>query len=295
MMQQRAPRLGNTFQQIAEAQRAWARRNGIRFTRDCRVSNMEENLFEPLRAQTLEEFRNADGRELEDKFLALYSSAALAANFFDHWRDQPKVIGAALSAPDSRALCFERKHILFDGVVPSYHSGGAVKCPNVDVELAGPACTLVFECKFTEPFVHYPNRHAPFTSTYFCADAMPLWNGLEATRSVALRIQRGQDSFESLGAAQLIKTALACHRAFGSKGWRFIYLWYELQIDAACESESRAHREELDRFVRETSGEIPLEALTWEELFRRVETQPDAHGDKWLAWMGERYFRLEQA
>ncbi len=290
------PQLGKAFHLIADRQRAWARRYGVRFNSHYRVENIRWNLFRPLRPETHKEYERADGNELEEKLRVLYSSSALVANVFNYWRDRPGVVGACFNLPSGASMSFEKKHPLFDGILPGYDEDSRHKSPNVDVELDGPGSTdnIVLECKFTEPFVKFPPKGPPFSPTYFRAEAASIWAGMDSTRSLAVRICDGSETFGRLEAPQLIKTALACQRSFGTGQWRFVYLWFQVLDDAEAAEECRVLTDEFDRLRQETCGEIPLEALTWQEVFRRLEALADPVDSPYLAYLRDRYFPCAQ-
>ena len=88
---------------------AWARLRGIHFDNRYRVRDISTNLLQDLHEDTRNEYQKGDG-ELEDKFLALYSSAALVCNVFDYWRTCPRTIGQCLKMPSATTLRFEQKH-----------------------------------------------------------------------------------------------------------------------------------------------------------------------------------------
>ena len=80
------------------AQKEWAQRARIAIERPGYVMSAGDNLFlSGLNRDTETEFREGDGSEMRDvgtrpaKMRALLSSSALAVNFFDAWRETPKI------------------------------------------------------------------------------------------------------------------------------------------------------------------------------------------------------------
>jgi len=286
------PILSLSFRLISDRQRAWAQRNSVRVDRRCRVAELAENLFQDLRPETRKEYQDADGNELEDKFSALYSSAAIVCNVFDYWRARPERVGACFEMSAATGMGFERKHSLFDDLISGYSSDPLRRVPNIDVELNGQrgSDNLVIECKFTEPFVKYEETHRPFTSTYFRSEAEPIWAGLSSTRELATQINRGLGIFERLDATQLIKTGLACQRRFGPGCWRFVYLWYEVTHSGHMTEECGVLTAELTRFRELTHGELPVSGMTWQELFNRIEAGADPNDSRYTAYLRDRYF-----
>src|SRR5687768_14382755 len=87
----------NSFDEVEAAQTKWASDAGIPLERKGYALTLAGNLVPGgLHQETLDEFAQGDGAELRDsgrrpaKMRALVSSSALAANFFDGWRNVPK-------------------------------------------------------------------------------------------------------------------------------------------------------------------------------------------------------------
>src|SRR5437899_1388570 len=94
--------------QIRDRQRRWAIRAGHKPNEKGYLGTIADNLWHPLSVQTRKEFERGKGSELRGdakrpaKMRALHSSAALACNFFDFWRDRDKaVLSKALSLPET--------------------------------------------------------------------------------------------------------------------------------------------------------------------------------------------------
>ena len=122
----------------------------------------------------------------------------------------------------------------------------------------------------------------PFSATYFRAESAFIWAGIACTRSLAIRILGGSETFSRLEAPQLIKTALDCQRSFGAGHWRFFHLWFQVFDDAEAEEECSVLADEFKRLRKETCGEIPLEMLTWQDKFRRLEALADPADSPYL-------------
>ena len=81
---------------IRDQQRQWAKQAGHKPDAKGYVRKVEDNLWRPLHPETRKEFETGSGNELRGqgkrpaKLLALHSSAALACNVFDFWRDRDK-------------------------------------------------------------------------------------------------------------------------------------------------------------------------------------------------------------
>src|SRR5687767_6184494 len=113
--------MGNSFDKVEADQARWAREAGVRLEvgrRERYAHDLADNLVRRrLHQETLDEFANGDGAELRDagrrpaKMRALVSSSALAANFFDTWRNTSKdalVTALGLEQPIA-SLRFEYK------------------------------------------------------------------------------------------------------------------------------------------------------------------------------------------
>lgn len=187
-------------------------------------------------------------------------------------------------------MSFERGRSIFDGILPP---DSRRKNPNIDLEFQGDGSSpnVALECKFTEPYVKYPQTGRPFTSTYFCPATEPIWADMECTRALAIRLNNQSSPFTRLDAAQLIKTALACKRAFASGPWRLLYVWFDVVGDSFAADECRCLSNELNDFLEQTCGEIPLEVFTWQEVFLRLKAFSEPADSTYIAYLHERYFR----
>lgn len=90
--------------------------------------------------------------------------------------------------------------------------------------------------------------------------------------------------FGPLDAAQLVKHALGLRKAFGDKGYRLLYLWFDAGGPVADE-----HRKAIIRFGEEARGEIPFDAMTYQELFAHLWASGEADPEH-LAYLETRYF-----
>ena len=88
---------------------AWAARQGIKIDPQGYTLCLQDNLFQPLSATTHAELTAGAGAELglgggRGKLQALHSSAALAVNVFDYWRDRQREPHHSQEPSVSRAL-----------------------------------------------------------------------------------------------------------------------------------------------------------------------------------------------
>lgn len=162
------------LEQILEAQRRWAAGRGISVDGAGRTPELEDNLYQPLHPQTQAEFEKGAGNELEGDMRSLRSSAALACNVFDPWRERPlRPLATACGAdPDLARLRFEA----------TFPTGLRGTPPHLDVLLDGDGTPTAIESKFTE--IYSPGRHGGFAEAYFKREE--LWPpGLASARSLA--------------------------------------------------------------------------------------------------------------
>jgi hypothetical protein len=233
-----------------------------------------------LTAGSVEEFGQGAGNELgtsdaPGSMASLRSSSALAVNVFDAWRgaDLDPLTTLVAADPSADRLRFEVQYPTGLGGVP----------PHLDVVIdRSGGVPLAIESKFTEV---YSAAHNEFRPSYF--EARGLWVGFEQTRELAAAMADGSEGFEHLGAAQLVKHALGLKNAFGPKGFRLLYLWYEWPGEIAAE-----HRIEIGRFADAIDEDFDFAAMAYQELFERLREVPEPHPG-YVAYLRYRYFPRE--
>ena len=271
-------------------QKAWALRRGIAFDGNLRVVLLEENLFEPLGPQALQEFQEADGHELgggghQGHMHSLRSSSAAAVNLFHHWQAHgdlaPIAMACRIPAPHAVSLHFEARHPI-DGILIAQ---GATP-PNLDVEIRyegeGPLRAVAFECKFTEP---YCSTHGGLRPRYLQDDLAHIWEGIPNLLDLARRLSPSDGEFTYLHAAQLVKHILGLKAGYGRKGFRLVYLWNDAPGPEAVE-----HAAEVARFQAIAAADsVRVQSLTYQELILRlVEGQRPGHED-YVDYVSGRY------
>lgn len=222
---------------------------------------------------TSSEFESGDGGELgtalkPGSMHSLISSSALCCNIFDAWRGRPLGdLGAALGIDRSYEVWrFESKH----------PTGLLGKAPNLDVELQAPGLKpIAIESKFVETYRLARNAFKP---SYFSEAAS--WAGLEPWRRVALAIDQGHLSFNSLHAAQLVKHVLGLSRRYGPDGFALLYLWYRVPGLAGD-----AHEAEIDRFQEAIGDAVDFRTAVYQDVPSRIIKGPAG----WLEYVRERY------
>ena len=263
---------------IAYFQKRWVIARGIKPHGGC-TQTVEENLFQPLTEASRAEFELGAGSEIERKMRFVASSSALICNVFDYWRDRPlEPLAAALAAPVGA------DHFHFE---VSHPIGLRATAPRIDVVFgSNEAAPFLINATFTEPYRYpeTPSATGTFTKSYF-PDSGEIWGRYMLTRCEALarRIYAEQEEFFQLGAQQLLTRILGLAKAYG-KSFTLLYLWY----DDPSYHASR-HRAEIETFMLRLNGEIDFRAMTYQELFQKIQSNPSV--DKaYLAYLAERYF-----
>ena len=277
--------MSTSFRFIVDKQAEWGQSIECRPDYALYAASVAQNLFmQRLNPETESEFEAADGAELRPsrsgppKMSALFSSSALAVNFFDRWRSDSSSLGSALglgSAVDG--LRFEYK-------CERYPVGP--REPNLDLLL-----TLVngeraaVEAKFAEPF-RRPGADAQLAPKYF-QDDVRHWEkaGLARAQGLAHALRA---RWEYLDAAQLLKHMLGlatdgCARVL-------LYLWYDTGLDDAAK-----HRREIDRFGEAVKGDaVAFQATTYQEAFGLLARATGTPAD-WIGYMSARYFNVAKS
>jgi hypothetical protein len=290
---------------LERQQRRWAESAGITFDARSFVRDLDANLRVPLAAATRAAF--ARGTELMPRksqparIAALYSSAALVANVFDHW-------SARDAAPLVAALGFgmERVQLRFEEPLATGVEGDP---PTSDVVLRFESGRVVaIESKFGEWLVRRTSNRGDLKPKYF-AGGSAIWldAGLPRCQQLAEDLRAGRERFKHLHAAQLLKHALGLARrthvadergaaaevaerhvrsnVARHAGHELRYLYYEWPSGPAS-----AHRAELERFVERVGAEIHFSASTYQDLYRAL--RADARVDRaYLEYLRARYFR----
>jgi Restriction Endonuclease associating with ARP len=277
---------------LERQQRRWADSAGIDYDASGFVRDPDANLRVPLGVETHAAF--ARGTELAPRksqparIAALYSSAALVANVFDHWsaRDASPLVAAL-------GLRAERATLGFEEPLPTGVEGDP---PTSDVVLRRDSGSVVaIESKFGEWLVRRPPNRTDLKPKYFVS---AFWTaaGLPHCQRLAEDLRAGRERFKHLHAAQLLKHALGLARemrdgaAAGVGAARdtheLRYLYYEWPSRPAVE-----HRAEIERFAERVGDEIRFSASTYQDLYRALEA--DARVDRgYLEYLRARYFRV---
>ena len=257
---------------VIDQQARWAEAEGIPLEENGRTKTLKGNLFQELKGDSRLEFEKGAGRELEGDMRSLRSSSALVVNLFDHWREgDVSVIGSACGVEGVTKIQFEAK----------FETSLGGTAPHLDVFLSGGSKPVGIESKFIEPYGS-PFKKAPFSPSYFEKDG--LWDGLPVCERLARDLQDRKIQFLHLGAPQLIKHALGLQKGFGIRGFRLLYMWYDVGGPEAA-----VHREEIATFSRAVAGDLDFYTRTHQEVFSALGPHLEGH-DPYRAYLRERYF-----
>ena len=271
-----------THKLILNQQQSWARQRGIEIDDGGYTLSPSDNFFSPLSLETIKEFKSGKGDELGEsgsrgKMQALHSSSALVVNIFEYWRSRnADTIARACGTPSGMTeMHFEKTNPTPLGGIP----------PHLDVEFHGAADLkpVAIESKFTEPY-HRKTRRI-IKDRYLTYKG--LWSQLPGCEALIKRIreeEKGKTSFIYLDAPQLLKHILGLATKFGTNGFEFVYLWYELPS-----SEAEKHRQEIKEFKLYAGDDVYFRDMTYQELFNILKGSLDAD-KRYISYLTERYF-----
>lgn len=270
---------------VREQQRAWALGSGLDVDSRGYLASVEANLRDPLSAAARAAFDNGSGSELRDgpsrpaKMKALHSSSALAVNVFDYWSERHTApLMAALDLPDAAGPP------MFEAQFPTGLPGNP---PNLDLAIKLQSGAVVgFESKFTEWLTPKDPNKEHFKPKYF-PSSEGLWSrrALPACQTLVARIHAGTEVFRYVDAPQLLKHALGLATQCADR-----FSLYYVYFDFPC-AESALHRAEVDRFSALVGPELRFQALSYQELLRRLELSSGAVDKGYLDYLRERYGR----
>jgi len=270
----------NVVDLIKKRQQAWAHRRQHTLDKDGYCGCADDNIYQGLSEAARNDLTRGGGGELgaegeRGKFQATHSSSALACNWFDYWRERDfGVLSAAFDVPTPFVTLRLEAH------VPSGMRGADA---NLDVLLTtADGWLFAIESKFTEP---YAPATKPVLKPQYFSHNRSRWSdvGLAGCQIVAEQVRIGQHGFRVLDVAQLLKHMLALGRT--GKRWTLCFLWYEVPGPAAD-----AHRAELEAFITQIGPDVAhFTALTYQELFSRMEPLAGEEHADYMAYLRDRY------
>ncbi len=263
---------------VIEQQTRWAKSKGLQ-PKNAYLPSLSDNLQGTLSAGALKDFERGSGGELRERGLrppkmrALRSSAALTANVFDYWRSRDP-------APLRQALGLNPKisGISFEEHFPTGLKGNP---PNVDVVIALEGDQFVaIESKFTE----WLNPRERILDPKYFPDGKDLWalQGLPKCQALANQFKE-TGPFVFLDIPQLLKHALGLARKKPGA-----YSLYYIYFDLKC-PERETHADEVARFRDLVGDEIRFLALTYQQLFVRLDSAIRPTDAPYLEYLRARY------
>jgi hypothetical protein len=258
----------------------WAARTGLDVDSKGYVDNLDKNLIRPLGPQARSAYARGSGDELTSKMLALHSSSALVVNVFEHW---------SLTDPEPLAEALQLRAPIVTIDFEAQHPAGLPGTPphlDVCITLQG-GFVVAIESKFGEWLMRKTVRAAAFKAKYFSKRNGGGWAsaGLPRCQRLAEAMRDGQTAFEYLDAPQLLKHALGMATSKGSR-FSLSYLYYDWDVPQA-----QQHREELDEFADLVDPGLGFHALTYQDLFSRLEAVCGDRQDPYIQYLQARYFR----
>ena len=301
----------NGLDYIKSKQRSWAIRKNFELLGGTipdkgeknYLEQLENNLFQPLTAETLSQFENGDGNEIADsnsrlaKMKALHSSSAIVVNTFQYWHDkdvfpilyacklcskqpsgvdimyenigsnQPKVFSISRN-PLANKIKFEEKFKISDDTKTFPFP------PNIDI-VVGNFQPLIYaiESKFTEP---YQSKPKAIRKAYL--DNKSFWVKLPQLYELAK-----ENNFQYLDVAQLIKHILGLRNT--KKDFRLLYLWYNVIGQDGAE-----HRKEIEQFAEIAKKDnIKFSHITYQEVILKLTQEFYVGNEEYCNYLTERY------
>jgi hypothetical protein len=281
----------------------WAERNGIRIgappgnpasRKTGYVSELQDNLFDPLSERAKEQLIAGAGNELHapdgqsGHLYAVYSSSALCVNLFHCWfrlldaappNSKPSIdrllAACGLPAAPVRSIGFEAPNI----VNPIFETA-----PHLDVQISfddGPWKCAGIEAKFCEPYSD--GRPGGLKPVYLQQTA--LWQDWPNVRAFAQKLCPHDLTHAHFHAAQLLKHLLGL-RMQKSMNFVLVYLWFDVP---GAEAAMR-HRREIDVFgeVLKRDG-VTFVPRTYQEAFDVLRGGNGEPKSPYVAYLLERY------
>lgn len=279
---------------ILSKQEVWAKNRGVKLIgsqgergRRLYTPTLDENLFEALEEETETAFLEGNGLELQGnpaKMQALHSSSALAVNFFQFWQKRRlvPVIAAACGLcqkgnTTSQSITFEEKFPIHPTLTTP---------PNLDVVIHNaednPYKVFAIECKFSEAYGNRKDGHG-LSDQYLQLEE--IWGDIPHLQEFAQSLSPEDATFQYLHPAQLVKHILGLKNSFGKKGFRLLYLWYDVPGEAGY-----FHRKETEQFTKICKADgILFHACTYQEVIINLAGEEGEEISSFLSYISGRY------
>ena len=273
---------------LLDQQKRWAERRELDLDEEGYTSKIEENLFGSPSPETRSDLERARASGISTltaecaegaggkpgEFQRVHSTAALVCNVFDYWRARgvEEIAGLCRADPGCEELSFSQDQPTGIEGLSSWS----------DVLFAGdsaPPTALV--ASFCEPYAGRPESRLPAS-----VEKPGVWGALADCRDLALGLRANPGRFRMLPVRRLLEQSLGLTARYGVRGFRLLYLWYEVPGQLA-----RLQHREVDRFRMRVGGEVAFEACTWQQLFRAIESRREAHAS-YVDYLSSRYFPI---
>ena len=284
---------------MKKCQLFWARSHGIALRskqgvrgEESYTVSLEKNLFKPLTQDVQCQFQDGAGNELSgktpSKMQAVHSSSALTVNFFFYWKN------LGYFEPVARVLKVPSKNISsiqFEQPLPIMKNPNRRifrRDPNIDVLFLYNGSRISYsigiECKFTEPYCNrLDGKERGLKKSYL--DVIDLWRDIPSIRNFAETIAPVDDRFRHLHAAQLVKHVLGMKHRFGKRGFRLLYLWYDVPFN-----EGEQHRSEIEEFKKAAKEDnIVFQTITWQEAIIGLADKYYSTNERYIDYLTQRY------
>ena len=216
------------------------------------TNSYRDNLLSFVALEDFEDdLRAGVGKELESKFCAAHSSAALAVNCFAPFK--PRIADLAMQEGD----IFE--DLRFEYKCPTGLLGIP---PHLDVMLFGPGVVVGIESKLTEYLTRHSAEFSPSYNMYIRDKRRDQGYFREM-----LRLMSEPDSYMYLDAAQLIKHAFGLSWMFRRESVTLLYIYWE-PLNPESDPVFAQHRREVSEFAKRVEGSTPtFRAMSYDELW----------------------------
>jgi len=251
---------------------------------------LKQNLFESLLPEIYDSFKKGDGSEIigrpdsPAKMQAVHSSSALGVNIFQYWQRicQVHVIAAACGFCQKGNNTSEK--IVFEDKYPIDKKKFRF-APNIDVVIHNSDSAKVkrfaIECKFSEAYTS--RGHTGIKQKYINLDE--IWKDIPSIYDLAKSICPDDNKSHYLHSAQLVKHILGLKNKFGKKGFRLLYLWYDVLGE-----EGAVHRKEIEDFSEMVRfDDVKFHALSYQELIVKLSNEYRSNHEKYIKYISDRY------
>lgn len=286
----------NGLKYIQRKQVAWSKRKGLTpvgstFHNEGEknyLEILEDNLFQPLTNETKLQFENGDGNETKNtetllaKMKALHSSSAIVVNLFQYWQNREDIYKIAYACGLCRKDNKSAVKMIFEEKFQILPESESKTKPNIDIVIH--CCNefvYAIESKFSE--IYGSRSHSGMSEKYFNNEAN--WQDIPAIKKLAEIIKPNDNKFRYLHAAQLIKHILGLKKKYSKKGFRLLYLWYDVIGQDGVE-----HRKEIEQFAEIVKEDkIKFSHLTYQEVILKLTQEFYVGNEEYCNYLTNRY------